>query len=221
MRQKIVLDRSRCDCCGHILPLRDLIPILSWIFLGRACRFCGLRISAFHPFIEVAATAVVLWAATATSGGVLAASCCFGWLLLTLACIDWRSGLLPDALNGILLLAGLVAIATIDSTAVAGHVIGAAAGFIALAGLALVYRKVRNREGVGLGDAKLLAGIGAWVSWQGLPTVILCGSSLALVYVTAQSLRGKPMKAGDRLAFGPFLAAAGWLVWLYGPLVPA
>jgi leader peptidase (prepilin peptidase)/N-methyltransferase len=97
-------------------------------------------------------------------------------------------------------------------------VIGAAAGFASLALIAWLYRRLRKREGLGLGDAKFSAAIGAWVGWQGLPTMLLWGSMLGLLFATALTLRGTRLRLSDRLPFGVFLAAGGWLVWLYGPL---
>jgi leader peptidase (prepilin peptidase)/N-methyltransferase len=98
------------------------------------------------------------------------------------------------------------------------HALGAVIGFAAFALIAWLYRRLRRREGLGLGDAKLSAAIGAWVSWQGLPTMLLWGSILGLAFAVGLSLLGRPLRLSDRLPFGVFLAAGGWLVWLYGPL---
>jgi leader peptidase (prepilin peptidase)/N-methyltransferase len=98
------------------------------------------------------------------------------------------------------------------------HLIGAAAGFAVFAGIAAIYRRLRGREGLGLGDAKLLAALGAWVGWQGLPTIVLYAALAGLLWAIAGALRGAPLHARHRIPFGPFLSLAGWLVWLYGPL---
>jgi leader peptidase (prepilin peptidase)/N-methyltransferase len=95
------------------------------------------------------------------------------------------------------------------------------AGFAVLGAISLLYRRLRHREGLGLGDAKLLAALGAWVSWQGLPTVLLWGSMLGLVFALVRSAMGRGLQWSDRIPFGVFLGAGGWLVWLYGPLMPA
>jgi leader peptidase (prepilin peptidase)/N-methyltransferase len=88
-----------------------------------------------------------------------------------------------------------------------------------LAAAAYLYRLLRNREGLGLGDAKLMAAIGAWVGWQQLPSVLLFASLLGLLFAVAMSFRGRRISLSDRLPFGAFLAAGGWLVWLHGPLM--
>lgn len=167
--------------------------------------------------MEMAAIGVVIWAATQTPGWVLAASCLLGWWLLVLAAIDWREFLLPDVLTLPLLVAGLAISYAIDPPALADHLIGAAAGFVVFAAIAFVYRRVRGREGLGLGDAKLMAALGAWLAWQGLPSTLLFGAIAALIFVLIRSLAGR--RIADPIPFGAFLALGGWMVWLYGPLV--
>lgn len=97
-------------------------------------------------------------------------------------------------------------------------------GFAVFAFIAKLYRRIRGRDGLGLGDAKLLGALGAWVGWQGLPTVVLYAAGAGLLWALARSLvrpgRFKPLDPKQRLPFGPFLCLAGWLVWLYGPLTP-
>jgi leader peptidase (prepilin peptidase)/N-methyltransferase len=161
---------------------------------------------------------VVAWAALQTSGPILVATCVFGWALLLLAVTDWRALLLPDVATFPLTLFGLLASFTLQLGPWRDHALGAAAGFASLALLAWLYRRLRHREGLGLGDAKLSAAIGAWVGWQGLPTMLLWGSMLGLLFAIALSLQGMRLRLSDRLPFGVFLAAGGWLVWLYGPL---
>jgi leader peptidase (prepilin peptidase)/N-methyltransferase len=152
---------------------------------------------------------------------VIAATCVFGWMLLLLAVIDWRVQLLPDVITFPLLITGLAVNYVLVQDRLTDHLIGAIAGFTIFALAALAYRLLRGREGLGLGDAKLLAGIGAWVSWTGLPTVVLWGSIFGLVVALARAALGGSLKLSDRLPFGTFLAIGGWLVWLYGPLIPA
>jgi leader peptidase (prepilin peptidase)/N-methyltransferase len=218
-RRPILLGRSTCAHCGHAVAALELIPLLSWLAQRGRCRHCGASLGAFYPAIELGAIAVALWAAMATAGFDLWASAALGWTLLALALIDARTFLLPDALTLPLLAAGLAVAALEDRAALLDHAIGAAAGFFVLAGIALVYRRWRRRDGMGLGDAKLLAALGAWVSWTGLPSVLLLAAASALAFALARAwFRGQRLAATDRLPFGPALCFAGWLVWLYGPL---
>jgi leader peptidase (prepilin peptidase)/N-methyltransferase len=219
--RSFALSRSACDHCGHVLAARDLVPIASFLALGGRCRYCSAPIGGFVLFIELAAMLVAGWAGTQIMGWVLVASCLLGWTLLLLAAIDWRVLLLPDVLTLPLMIAGLAVAFFVSPETWPDHLIGAVAGFAILAAVALLYRRLRHREGLGLGDAKLLAALGAWVSWQGLPTVLLWGSMLGLVFALACSTMGRGLQWSDRIPFGVFLGAGGWLVWLYGPLMQA
>ncbi len=173
--------RSVCDSCGHQLGPPDLIPIASFVFSHGRCRYCAASVSLLHPAMELGALVVALWAAVMTSGWILAASCLFGWTLLLLAAIDWRTGLLPDVLTLPLIVTGLTVAYAIDPASLADHVIGAVAGFAIFALLAAAYRRFRGRDGLGLGDAKLLAAAGAWLSWTGLPTTVLFAALAGLL----------------------------------------
>jgi leader peptidase (prepilin peptidase)/N-methyltransferase len=217
-RRPVLVARSQCDQCGAVLGARDLVPLASWLWLRGRCRHCGGAIGAFPVLMEMAALAVVLWAVTETSGWVLVASSVFGWLLLALAAIDWRRFLLPDVLTAPLAVFGLAAAWLFDRDGFLDHVIGTAAGFLVFAGIIFLYRRARGRDGLGLGDAKLLGALGAWVAWQGLPSVVLFGAVAGLLGVLALSLSGRRLEATTRIPFGTFLALGGWLVWLYGPL---
>lgn len=216
--QPVIIGRSRCEKCRHALGVSDLVPIASWFYLRGKCRYCGARISSLHPGMEIAALAVALWASSVTQGVALIASCALGWMLLTLALIDWRRFLLPDELTLLLALSGLAAAYVLDTANFTDHLIGAAAGLLAFLGLGWIYRQIRHRDGLGFGDAKLLGALGAWLSWEGLPSVIFLAAITALAWTLARHLAGQRLTARDRLPFGPFLAAGGWLVWLYGPL---
>jgi leader peptidase (prepilin peptidase) / N-methyltransferase len=214
----ILWGRSACPNCGARLRALDLLPIASWLALRGRCRRCGVRIGAFYPLIELAALGVALWSIAATEGWVVWASCVFGWLLLALAAIDWRHQLLPDFLTLPLMLGGLAVNAIFDWQSFAAASIGAASGFLFVVTLRAVYYCLRGREGIGLGDAKLLAACGAWVGWDGLPTVVLAACLGALLFALVRASKvGHPTLA-ERVPFGPFLCAGLWLVWLYGPL---
>lgn len=220
-RRPVAWSRSACDSCGHVLAAADLVPFASYLALRGRCRYCGTRIGTYALAMELGALAVAVWAGFYTVGPVLVASCVLGWFLVLLAVTDWRALLLPDVLTLPLLVLGFGATFAIAPQAWADHAIGAVAGFVLLAAVALAYRRLRGREGLGLGDAKLLAALGAWVSWQGLPTILLLGSMLGLAFALARAALGRGLDLSDRLPFGVFLAAGGWLVWLYGPLLPA
>ena len=216
----VVFGRSACDRCGATLGPLELVPLVSFVALRGRCRHCGAKIDPLHPLMEAGTLAIAIWAGFVTPGWIVAASCLLGWTLMTLAAIDARTGLLPDVLTLPLVAAGLAVAFAIDRASLLGHVIGAAAGFLVFAALAEIYRRLRGRDGLGLGDAKLLAASGAWLSWSGLPTTVLFAAFIGLAFVLVRRARGEALEAADRLAFGPALAAATWLVWLYGPLVP-
>ena len=213
--QRVVAARSACPHCGKRLAARDLVPLLSWMLLRGRCRYCARPLSRLYPTIEIAALAVAVWAAT-VSGPPLWASCVFGWLLLALAMIDWRQYLLPDVLTLPLLAAGLGLAALGEPADLGAHALGAIGGFSAFALIAWSYRQLRGRDGLGLGDAKLLAAIGAWVTWRGLPDVVVLAAAVALLTALAQR---KALDPTAKVPFGSYLALAGWLVWLYGPFV--
>ena len=214
----LVWSRSACDHCGHRLGIRDLVPILSWLLLGRQCRYCAKPIPARYPLIELAAFGAALWSVLVVPGWLAWATAGLGWALLTLAVIDSDHYLLPDEITLPLIPAGLAVAWGVDSSQILSHVVGALIGFLLLWGLRWLYQRLRGREGLGLGDAKLLCAAGAWVSWEGLPSVILFAAGAGLLFQVLRRLRGQRPTANDRVPFGPYLAAGLWLVWLYGPL---
>ena len=214
----VVLGRSACPHCGHRLGVRDLVPVLSWVISGGRCRHCAAPLGAFYPAIEVAALLVAVWAASELSGWLLWAGCALGWTLLALAVIDQRHLILPDQLTLPLIPAGLVVAYLVEPSLVADHAIGAGAGFLAFAVVGLAYRRLRGREGLGLGDAKLLAAAGAWTSWTGLASVVLLGAGAALLARAAGALAGRSVPLAEPVPFGAYLCLGTWLVWLYGAL---
>ena len=214
----VVRSRSRCPGCGETLGPIDLLPLLSWLWLRGRCRHCGVKVPALYPALELAAIGVAIWSATVLAGPLFWLTCALGWLLLALALTDWREMILPDALT-LPLIAGGLAVGTIfDGDDLADHAIGAAAGFLVLYLINLGYRHMRGRDGLGLGDAKLLAAAGAWLTWAGLPSVVLIAGVTALIAVLIGRVSGRALAAHDPVPFGTFLAAGFWLVWLYGPL---
>ncbi len=216
---KVVLARSACPSCGHALGLRDLVPLLSWALLGGRCRHCAASIGLFYPGIELAAVFIAIWAALVLPGALVFAGVMLGWTLLALGVIDQRHEILPDSLTMGLIAAGLGVAYWLDPASLRNHAIGAVAGFAAFFIIRLAYRRVRGREGLGMGDAKLLAAGGAWVAWPGLPGIVLWAAVAGLAGALIRALTGRRVSAADRIPFGPYLCGGIWLVWLYGPLV--
>jgi leader peptidase (prepilin peptidase)/N-methyltransferase len=212
----ILTGRSSCPACKTVLNARDLVPILSWAALRARCRHCGASIGLFYPAMEVAALAIAVWAALVSP--LLWASCGLGWTLLALAVTDLKYYRLPDFLTLPLIGAGLLVNGVLDFGSLWHYGLGAIAGYLFVQGLRFIYQRLRRREGMGLGDAKLLAAAGAWVSWWGLPSVIAIGSLLGLAAALAVSWRGDRIDLSDRVPFGAFLSLGLWVVWLYGPL---
>lgn len=210
--------RSRCPSCHATLSAAELVPLVSWIRQCGRCRSCGATIHVWYPLVELAAAGIGLVSVALVpwpEGGVVAL---LGWWLLALAAIDLVVWLLPDALTLPLLAAGLlIALAGADVSPLwppvspLSAVLGAALGYLALAGLAAAYRRLRGREGLGLGDAKLLAAAGAWLGVERLPAVLLAAALLGLL--TAVLRRG-PMRAETAVPFGPALALAFWGAYL-------
>jgi leader peptidase (prepilin peptidase) / N-methyltransferase len=215
-RKRVAISRSSCSACGAVLGPLDLVPLVSFALLRGHCRHCGRPMSWFYPAIELSTLAVAVWAAIASqTPQQLWISCLLGWVLLTLAWIDVRSFLLPDVLTLPLLLAGLsVAILTAPEN-VFWHALGAAVGYLALYGVNAVYRMLRGRDGLGMGDAKLLGAAGAWMGVGALPWVILIAAVAGLAVAAAAAAAGRTVQANTTLPFGAFLAAAFWLCWLY------
>jgi len=215
----ILWARSQCESCGAVLTGRDLVPLLSWLLAGGRCRHCGRTLGCFYPTVEIAALMVAV-AALAVDGMPRAAlDCLLGWWLLALAGIDLRVWLLPDRLTLPLIAAGLTAAATLDPRSLLDRALGAALGYLALQAIAALYRSVRRREGLGGGDAKLLAAAGAWVGATALPQVILLAALTALAAAGAMRLGGVRLQLHSALPFGPFLALGTWILWLAGPIL--
>ena len=210
--RSVAAGRSACPACGHVLGVPDLVPIASFLALQGRCRFCAAPIPRYHLWVELAALAVAVWAAVAGErGALLLAGCTLGWTLLTLGWVDAVCLRLPDALTLPLILAGLAEAAWLEPDTLTGRAVGAAAGYTGFRALAWAYRRLRGREGLGQGDAKLLAAGGAWVGGLLLPDVLLAAALAGLAWALR---RGRP-DANERVPFGPFLAAGIWVLWLY------
>jgi leader peptidase (prepilin peptidase)/N-methyltransferase len=207
--------RSACEACGHVLSPLELVPLASFALLRGRCRACGARIAAAHPAVELAAVVVALLAAVvANDTATLWAGCALGWTLLALAWLDWEQFWLPDVLTLPLLLAGLLQAWLAQPWDLTGRALGAAVGYMGLRALNLLYRAARHRDGLGEGDAKLLAAGGAWLGWEALPDVLLLGALFGLGLAGLARLRGERLAAATALPFGTALAAAIWALWL-------
>ena len=215
----ITWGRSRCKHCGTVLAARDLVPVVSWLENMGRCRYCHQRLGWFYPGIEIAAVVVAVLAIIADGGEGTWLDCILGWWLLALGWIDLRRWLLPDALTLPLIVAGLALAAVFAREELVDRALGAVLGYLGLRAIALIYCALRRREGLGQGDGKLLAASGAWVGASALPQVIFGAALSALVTVVALRLTGVRLGAQSALPFGPFLALATWLIWLFGPVL--
>lgn len=203
--------RSCCDGCGRTLGVVDLIPLLGFVLTRGRCSQCGHRIDRALPLTELAAATIGGVALALQPGLAGAAAAVFGWGLLILALFDARSFWLPDRVTLPLLGAGLAAGLAGVAPDVTTRLIGAAAGFGMLALVAWGYRRVRGRDGLGGGDAKLFGAIGAWLGWAPLPWVLFGAALLGIGWVAALQLRGRRWAATDRLPFGCALALAAYV----------
>ena len=224
--RSFVTGRSACDACGRRLGPLDLVPVLSFLVLRGRCRSCGARIPRRDLVIEMLGGAAGLIAALAflPSVGTALAALVFLLSVLGAAAVDAETGYLPDALTGAATWTALVASALgIGGAPPAAAVLGAAVGYLALRLVADGYAVLRGREGLGLGDAKLLAAGGAWLGPLALPFVVLAAALAGLVAV---ALRPGRLDADASLRFGPYLAAgialmAVIVAVLPGRIVPA
>ncbi len=210
--RSVMRGRSACDHCGTTLTVRDLVPLFSAMALRGKCRTCGAGINPFHGWVEAACGiigALTIGFASDISGLAWAL---FGWLLLTLAILDWRHFWLPDALTLPLAFLGFTLGIWANDVQLVDRIIGAALGYGALLLLSISYRAIRKREGLGLGDAKLLGALGAWMGWQALPFILLIASVLGLIVML---LTGRATGRTARVPLGTFLALAalpGWMI---------
>ena len=215
-RYDLVKPRSACPKCGHMIPAIENIPLASYLFLGGKCSQCRAPISLRYPVVEALSGALagyIAWRyglSTAMLGALL-----FTWAMIALAFIDLDTFYLPDSITLPLLWAGLLFNAGGTFTDLHSAVIGAAAGYVALWAVFWAFKLATGKDGMGYGDFKLLAAIGAWLGWKMLPLTILASSmvgatvGIALI-VFAKHARERP------IPFGPYLAAAGLIAMFWG-----
>ncbi|HET9638640.1 MAG TPA: prepilin peptidase [Allosphingosinicella sp.] len=212
--RSVVAGRSACDKCGKILEPRDLVPILSWSLARGRCRSCGARIDRRHLAAEAGAAMIGIAAIFAHPLPLAAVTAILGWWLFLLAALDLEQEWLPDRLTWPLLAAGLVAAWGGFGPPLESRLIGAAAGFASLFAIAALYRALRGREGLGGGDPKLFAAIGAWLGWTQLPFVLVGAGLIGLAALLLKRLRGGSVEATDRLPLGTLMALAAWPIWI-------
>jgi leader peptidase (prepilin peptidase)/N-methyltransferase len=202
-----VLGRSVCESCHQALRAPELIPLVSFFIQRGKCRHCGAPIDWFHPAIEAAALAIAAAAlAVDGSGPRVWVDAAFGWALLTAAWIDAKTFILPDRITLPLILAGLAVTRWLAPDQLTDHAAAAALGYLGFTALNAAYRALRGRDGLGQGDAKLLAAAGAWLGAALLPDEILAAGLIGLAWVAVLKLRRHP--ADEKLPFGPALALA-------------
>lgn len=215
-RYDLVVPRSRCPACGRRISALENIPLVSFALLKGKCAGCGKPISWRYPAVELLTglvSAVVAWHfgwTPAAAGALL-----FTWALIALAFIDYDHQLLPDNITLPLLWLGLAFNLGGTYVPIASAVIGAMAGYLSLWLVYQLFKLVTGREGMGYGDFKLHAALGAWLGWQQLPLVILLSSFVgAVVGLAGILLMGR--SRGVPIPFGPFLCVAGWIALLWG-----
>ncbi len=214
--------RSACPSCGHRISALENIPVLSWLWLRGRCSACGIRISARYPLVEL--LAAMLSAAAAWKfgfGPAAAGAILLIWALIALAFIDLDTTLLPDDITLPLLWIGLLFNLFGVFTSLRSAVIGAMAGYLSLWSVYWLFKLATGKEGMGYGDFKLLAAIGAWLGWELLPVTILLSSVVGAAAGIAMVVFVKH----DRripIPFGPYLAGGGVVALFYGaPLMQA
>ena len=214
-RFNLVLPRSRCGSCGHVITVLENIPVISWIALRGKCSACGSAISARYPFVEISTAALFFacaWAFGPTLLCVAAMSLCA--VLVALTGIDLDTQLLPDQLTLPLLWLGLLLNIGGLFVTLPDAVIGAAAGYLVLWSVYWLFKLVTGREGMGYGDFKLLGALGAWFGWQALPVLLLVsavvGSVIGIAVLVVQK-KGRQ----TAIAFGPYLALSGLIMLFF------
>jgi leader peptidase (prepilin peptidase)/N-methyltransferase len=215
-RLTLATPNSHCPHCGTAIRPWHNIPVLSYLLLGGKCAACSASISLRYPAVELVtglltlALALRFGLSPALGGAIL-----FTWAMITLTMIDIDHKLLPDDITLPLLWMGLLFNLFGTYTSLADAVIGAAAGYLVLWSVFWLFKFFTGKEGMGYGDFKLLAALGAWLGWQALPLIILCSSIVGAVCgILLMLLKGRGKEIP--IPFGPYLAAAGWIGLMWG-----
>ncbi|XZG71082.1 prepilin peptidase [Chitinibacteraceae bacterium HSL-7] len=218
-KYNLVVPRSACPACGHAIGALENIPVISYVLQKGRCKGCGTRISPRYPAVEVL-TAVLSGAVAWHFGPTLAgaAALLLTWSLIALVFIDADTYLLPDSITLPLLWQGLLLNLQGTFTSLPNAVVGAAAGYLSLWSVYWLFKLLTGKEGMGFGDFKLLAALGAWFGWQLLPSIILLSSLAGVVIGISQIVLGQRAR-NKPIPFGPYLGIAGWLVLMMGDVV--
>jgi len=212
----LVRPASRCPACGAAIKPWHNIPVVSWLALRGRCGSCAAPISVQYPLVEALTGLLSAYCALRFGWGAqLAAALALTWALVALSAIDLRTQLLPDAITLPLLWLGLLLSLRGTFVLPAASIVGAAAGYLSLWLVYHAFRLATGKEGMGHGDFKLLAALGAWFGWQALPMLVLLSAVVgAIVGIGLIVLRGHDRNVP--IPFGPYLALAGWLVLVGG-----
>ena len=212
----LVLARSKCPGCSHQITAFENIPLLSYLFLRGKCSGCKQKISVRYPLVEALtglAFMLVVWKFGITEQALYALV--FTAFLVAMSGIDIDHQLLPDNMTLPLMWGGLLLSLNATYVDTVSSVIGAAAGYLVLWLIYHIFKIATGKEGMGYGDFKLLAAIGAWLGWQVLPQVILISSLVGAVTGILMLLFNRNRR-GEPIPFGPFLATAGWIALIWG-----
>lgn len=214
----LVVPRSRCQKCGHAIRWYENIPVLSYLFLRGQCSACGTPISLRYPLVELATATLFAWCVWRWGVSPTGLAWCgFCAAIVALALIDWDTTLLPDSITQPLLWAGLILAALRWNTIPLPDALwGAVGGYLSLWLVYWSFRLVTGKEGMGYGDFKLYAALGAWFGWTALVPIILMASVIgAIIGIALKFSSG--LREGGYVPFGPFLAAAGLTAMVFGP----
>jgi leader peptidase (prepilin peptidase)/N-methyltransferase len=211
--ERISEGRSHCDYCQTTLGAKDLVPILSYIWLRGKCRYCGQAIGISALYIELISAAIGLCAVLSLSGSQAVAAAVFGWLLLPLVILDYQKLWLPNRLVFALALAGICAGSFLTPQINwPDRILGGVFGFLVLEVIRQAFQKLRQAEGMGGGDPKLFGALGLWIGWQGLPMTLLLSTIFGLMFVALTYALTK--NSTRQLPFGAYLGAAAFVIVL-------
>jgi len=212
----LIVPRSTCPHCGHRITALENIPIISYLILRGRCTECGASISVQYPLIEaISAILALLVAWQFGYSWQSAAAIVLTWSLIALSAIDMRSGLLPDVITLPLMWLGMLVNIEGTFTDLTSSVLGAAFGYLSLWFIYHIFKQITGKEGMGYGDFKLLAMLGAWLGWQTLPIIVILSSFLGTI-VGICLIFFKKHSRDIPMPFGPYLAGAGWFAMLWG-----